>query len=123
MLDKLGCDGVLFGLRQDESSARRLNVATHGVSYRRKDGLRVALPMSRLSGRDVWALLVDRDLPWLRIYDLAEAGRERARSGFVWATGAADAAARHGVMQDWRRAYPEEYHAWVKRWPTLAAGG
>lgn len=116
---KLRADGVLLGIRQEESNGRRMNVATRGTAYVKMDGSRVALPLARWTGRDVWAWLVEHDLPWLRIYDIAEAGRERARSGFVFATGGAGTLARHGVWTDWWRAYPPEFRAWNHRFPNL----
>ena len=113
-----GCSGVCIGLRQEESRGRRLNIASRGVSYRRADGLAVALPMGRLTGADVWAIHTQGCLPALRIYDVAP-DRERARSGFVWSTGAIGAVARHGGVDLWRRAYPEELRMWFARWPEL----
>jgi len=114
-----GGDAVALGLRAEESHARRMNVATHGRDYTRKDGLRVVLPIANWSGRDVWAYLVSRDLPWLRIYDECTCKREVARSGFVFATGGGGAIRRHGVWDDWRRVYRTEFAAWLARFPEL----
>jgi 3'-phosphoadenosine 5'-phosphosulfate sulfotransferase (PAPS reductase)/FAD synthetase len=114
----VGCAGVMLGIRQEESRARRLNIACRGTSYVRADGLRVALPIGRFQGPDIWAVLVAHDLPWLRVYDVA-LDRGRARSGFVWSTGSIDAIARHGAVYDWRKAYPEEVAQWFARWPEL----
>lgn len=116
--ERAGCRGVMLGLRQDESWARRMNVATRGTSYTKRDGLNVALPMARMSGKDVWAVLVRTGAPWLRIYDIAP-DRDTARSGFVWSTGAIGAVARHGGVALWRQAYPTELAAWFDRWPEL----
>lgn len=117
--DGFGCSGTMLGLRAGESHARLMNALTHGHDYTRRDGSRIVLPLSRWSGRDVWAYLVSHDLPWLRIYDEATAGRERARSGFVFATSGSDALRRHGVWDDWCRTYPYEYSAWMERFPEL----
>lgn len=111
--------GVFLGLRASESKGRRMNVASRGLAYQRQDGARVALPIGRWNARDVWARIVAHDLPWLRIYDTAGCGRERARSGFVFATGAAGTLARYGVWDDWRRAYPTEFDSWMQRFPGL----
>lgn len=116
--ERAECVGVMLGLRQDESRARRMNVVTRGTSYTKRDGLNVALPMARMRGSDVWAVLVRAGAPWLRIYDIAP-DRETARSGFVWSTGAIGAVARHGGVALWRRAYPVELAAWFDRWPEL----
>jgi len=114
-----GGDGVFLGLRAEESYARRMNLATHGTAYERADGLHVVLPLSRWSGRDVWAYMSLHDLPRMRIYDECSCSRERARSGFVFATGGAGAIRRHGVWDDWKRIYRSEFTAWVTRFPEL----
>lgn len=118
-LNDFGCSGVFLGLRAEESHARRMNVLVHGDDYQRKDGSKIALPIAKWSGDDVWTYIAKHDLPSLRIYDLASCGRERARSGFVFATGGAGAIRRHGVWEDWRWIYPEEFRAWVDRFPEL----
>lgn len=118
-MKELGCNGVFLGLRAEESHARRMNVFVHGDDYQRKDGLQVALPIAHWTGRQVWAYLIKHDLPWLKIYDTAFCGRERARSGFVFATGGASAIRRHGVWDDWKRTYPVEFTAWLQRFPEL----
>lgn len=117
-LDRLGATGLMWGLRAGESRGRRGNIRSRGMSYVRKDGLAVALPLAWWRGPDVWAVLVTRGLPWLRIYDEAEAGRDRARSGFVFATGSETAHA-FGATQDWERVYPAEFRAWVAAFPEL----
>jgi len=118
-LDRLGCRGQMLGLRKAESKGREANVNARGVSYTRNDGRALVHPLAHLSARDVWAIHITRDLPYLQIYDEAQAGREHARSGFVWATGQADMCFGSGVMQDWRRCYPVEFDAWMERFPEL----
>lgn len=114
----LGSAGTLLGLRASESHARRLNVATHGVAYTKRDGEAIALPLARWTSQDVWAYLVSHDLPWLRMYDVSD-DRERARSAFCFATGGAGAIWRHGVWTEWRRAYPEQFAVWLDRFPEM----
>lgn len=118
-VDKLRCCGSMLGLRAEESHARRMNILVHGDDYTRKDGTNIALPLAEWTGKDIWAYLVTNNLPWLRIYDEATCGRERARSGFVFATGGAGAIRRHGVWEDWKRVYPDEFRAWMKNFPEL----
>lgn len=120
--EKIGAAGVFMGLGARESFARRLNYLVRGDSYERGDGLRVALPLSSWSARDVWAVLVSRELPWLRVYDVAFEGRERARSGFVFATGGKDPdiARRFGAWESHKLAYPDEFQAWCDKFPEMA---
>lgn len=118
-LEALGCRGTFLGLRAEESHARRMNILVRGDDYARADGSAVCLPLAKWTGADVWTYQVAHDLPWLRIYDSAHCGRERARSGFVFATGGAGAIRRHGVWEDWERVYPDEFRAWLRRFPEL----
>lgn len=116
---ELGCNGAFLGLRAEESHARRMNILVRGDDYARADDTAICLPLARWSGADVWAYLVAHGLPWLRIYDEGSCARERARSGFVFATGGAGAIRRHGVWEDWRRVYPDEFRAWLHSFPEL----
>ena len=117
--DSFDCIGVFLGLRAEESHARRMNIAVRGNDYEQKSGDLIALPLANWKGCDIWSYIAAHDLPYLRIYDQATCGRERARSGFVFATGGAGAIRRHGVWDDWRRVYPQEFNAWLKRFPEL----
>lgn len=113
-----GCAGYMIGMRAAESRARMLNIATRGLSYEKRNGLSVALPIGRWQAFDVWAYLVDRDLPWLRIYDVAP-DRHRARSMLCIGLGDGSPHLRHGEYQIWRAAYPGEIAVWEQRWPDL----
>lgn len=112
--------GTFLGLRHEESRARRLTVARKGVSYTKRDGEAIALPLARWTGREVWAYLVAHELPWLHIYDAAP-DRDRARSAFCFATGGANTIWRHGVWQQWREAYPDHFAHWPRRFPAMRA--
>jgi 3'-phosphoadenosine 5'-phosphosulfate sulfotransferase (PAPS reductase)/FAD synthetase len=119
--ERLGADGALLGLRAQESRARAMHAARRGAAYTRQDGQAIALPLLRWRSEDIWAYLCLHDLPWLRMYDVA-ADRGRARSEIVFATagtGAADAIRRHGAWLDWRLAYPEQFRAWLRRFPEI----
>jgi len=117
-MEGLGCRGFLLGLRAAESRGRALNVAARGVSYEKRDGLAVALPLARWDSDDVWAYLVGKDLPWLSIYDVAP-DRGRARSMLCIALGARGENLARGEYDVWRRAYPEMIWRWEERWPEL----
>lgn len=118
-IEKFNCAGVFLGLRADESHARRMNVIMRGQEYTKQNGTEVCLPIAKWSGLNIWSYLVAKELPWLRIYDEASCERERARSGFVFATGGAGAIRRHGVWEDWSRVYPNEFRAWLNKFPEL----
>ena len=114
-----GCIGSFVGMRQDEARARRITIATKGNDYQKADGDKICLPIARWTGADIWAYIVTHDLPYLSIYDNSINGRERARSEFIFSGQSADALKRHGVWQDWERAYPAELGAWLARFPEL----
>jgi len=115
-MNRAGCIGHMIGLCAEESRARRMNVKTHGDSYTKKNGQAIALPMAWWTAKDIWSYIVTHSLPWLRIYDVALCGRERARSGFVFATAGQKDLESMGVWTDWRIAYPVEFRAWIDRW-------
>lgn len=118
-LSIVGASGTLLGLRKEESFAREMNIKTRGLLYTRRDGATIGLPLGRWTGRDIWAWIATMMLPYLRIYDTARNGRERARSGFVFATGSPEAIERNGVWADWAATYPGEIAAWLRRFPDL----
>lgn len=97
-----GRDHCLQGLRAEESRGRRVSLITHGDIYRKRDGsmVRVA-PLARWTWMDIWAYIIDHDLPWLRIYDCL--GPE-ARNGWIGRNGL-----EHGRMVYLRKYYPEAY--------------
>ena len=79
-----GYDGVILGLRAEESSYRRINAAMRGRVYQRATGEWTAQPLARWRVEDVWAALLDRGVPWNPVYDrLTEIGvpLERQRVG------------------------------------------
>lgn len=62
-------DGVLLGLRTEESCGRRMNRATHGKIYRVASGEWHCTPIADWSGVDVFALIVSSGVPYFHIYD------------------------------------------------------
>ena len=66
-------DGVMLGLRQEESKGRAASRASHGTLYRkahpyRPQGQWVSTPLADWTGRDVMAYLLSRDIPVLPVY-------------------------------------------------------
>lgn len=67
----LGNPGVYLGLRGEESHGRKMNLATHGLLYRRKNNGHpewTAQPLGRWSGMDVWAYLASHDIEPHSVY-------------------------------------------------------
>lgn len=116
--ERLGCAGYMIGMRASESGPRRMNIAMRGLSYEKRDGQSIALPIGHWQAEDVWAVLVARGLPWLRIYDAAP-DRHRARSMLCIALGDESRHLHLGEYGLWQRCYPEQIAEWEKRWPQL----
>lgn len=83
-----GMTTVVMGLRRYESRGRMIHIARRSQVFDYAPGhpvyRRCILPIAHWTDRDVWAYLVTRDLPWMRIYDLQ--GPD-ARSGWVGRAG------------------------------------
>lgn len=107
-------DGVLLGLRQQESNGRRMNRSTRGPLYRKRPtgrhptGQWVSTPLVDWDGLDVYAYAESRGIELLPLYRcISFAHRDepwRVRKSW-WLPGAAS---RHGGV------------AWLRRyWPSL----
>lgn len=96
-----GLTTIVMGLRANESIARRWSIRVRGQVYEYSDHpvyRRAVLPIAHWATRDVWAYLVDHNLPWLEIYDLI--GPD-ARNGWVSRSGGAE------LQAELRRASPD----------------
>jgi 3'-phosphoadenosine 5'-phosphosulfate sulfotransferase (PAPS reductase)/FAD synthetase len=114
---RAGCRGMMIGMAGHESHGRKMNIVARGDSYCASGRLPTLLPLARWRADDVVAYHVANNLPWLKIYDVAEDPR-RARSEFAFAAGGGDAIRRHGAWENWRTAYPELWRIWQARWIT-----
>lgn len=76
----LGFGGTIRGLRQDESTVRRVVLRTRGGLTRMVWGWWTCDPLSGWSVDEVWAAIAGLDLPYNPVYDrLSEIGVPRAR--------------------------------------------
>jgi 3'-phosphoadenosine 5'-phosphosulfate sulfotransferase (PAPS reductase)/FAD synthetase len=60
--------GHFMGVRMWESRARMENFKTRGEIYKRKDAL-VCTPIVRWRGEDVFAYIIQNDIPYIDVYD------------------------------------------------------
>ncbi len=66
-------DGVMMGLRIEESKARKFNYSKYtDAAYRLKSGKWRCNPLMRWKGEDVFAFLISRGLPILDVYQRIE---------------------------------------------------
>ena len=98
-----GYDGVVLGLRAEESLGRKMNVVTKGVLYRRSDGLQVCQPLAWWTSLDVHAFLLSRRIPLLPIYMCVDDGVDPLAIRKAWWTVGGGPATRG-------------HYAWLRRW-------
>jgi sulfate adenylyltransferase subunit 2 len=117
-------DGVLMGLRDDESNARRI-ANKRGLIRRYRDtrgdiaaGGWVICPLARWTTQDVATLIVSRGLPLLRAYDVGIDGMNERTT--MRLTGDA---VRQNAMVDLRMRDKGEYNRVVKRFEELQRWG
>ena len=76
-----GWVGQIWGMRAEESRRRARVLGARGPIYQTKARkTATCCPLWNWSGRDVWAYILENDLPYLSCYDRNEDGRERGRS-------------------------------------------
>jgi len=113
-----GWAGQFLGLRIEESHQRRMVLGNRkGFYYASSRKLWTCCPVYRWSGRDVWAYLVTRKLPWAKVYDAPAQDRERLRNDVVFLAGSGSI--RHGQFAFWKRYYPELFNRLALEWPEI----
>ncbi len=119
VMDRFGIDGTIMGLRQDESRARRMNIACRGTRYwNKREKSEVCLPIARWSTRDVFEYVASRKVPLHPIYHrLPALGFDRDR---VRLSSPVDIGMRnHGQLVALRRLYPETWAAYARLVPSI----
>lgn len=112
--------GGAIGLRQEESSARRIDGAVHGEIYRKTDGYLRCCPINRWSWRDVYAYIADEQLPLHPIYSAPLDGLEhRGRIRLSWWLSTDNQ--RHGELGWIKRNYWPVYAEIVRLIPSVAS--
>lgn len=65
-----GYDGVIVGVRADESCGRKMAVSQRGPLFNSKaSGMLTCWPLARWSARDVWAVTLANNIPYNKAYD------------------------------------------------------
>ena len=70
--EQQGWNLVFLGLRQEESSARRVHLRTFGPLFETKSGVWHCNPIHRWTWQDVWAYIMSHNLDYNRAYDRLE---------------------------------------------------
>lgn len=110
-------DGVCYGLRAEESRARRLNAWTRGAIFQyKRDGLWACQPIFDWRYTDVWAYIVSRSLPYCGVYDRMWDMPEADQRLSYWA---GETKRRHGRYAWLRRNYPALFAQLAARIPEV----
>lgn len=110
-------DGVIMGLRMDESNIRKYN-AKRGAIYQRKDGYHVCQPILNWTMTDVFAYLFTENLPIHPHYLLKGPfpTSERRVGSYV---SSRNRGAEFGRFVKLKYFYPELYRELVDKFPEL----
>lgn len=113
-----GWVGQFLGMRKAESNQRRKMLGHRGPLYYAKTrGNWTCCPIYRWSGKDIWAYIVENDLPYLMMYDAKGEDRERLRSEYTYLVG--DAIWRHGAGSFIKRYNPKVWNYIRAKWPEI----
>jgi len=116
-----GCAGIFLGLRSEESKGRRLNRASHGLLYRKRNGQLISQPIADWTGMDVFAYLQANGIEVLPVYRCVALMHRhepwRIRKSW-WIPGA------HGARGQvtWLRHYWPELYLQLCEWVPAAKG-
>lgn len=120
-----GCDGSFIGIRADESNGRlRLFRARGQLYFAKERGAWACHPLMKWSGRDVWAYIVQHDLPYNALYDIDPRGRQLARNGAMFGGAQqtyAGRAAYLGRLAYIRKMYPDWFNRFAVEFPQVRA--
>ncbi|MDI6872082.1 MAG: phosphoadenosine phosphosulfate reductase family protein [Bacillota bacterium] len=112
-----GFNGTFLGLRREESRDRDVSLRLRSPIYRMKSDMWKCCPLADWTGKDVWAYIVSRNLPYPRFYDYTALGdtREKIRST-SWVT---TDGAEWGRIVWLKYYYPALYQKLAREFPEV----
>lgn len=118
---ELGFDGVLMGLRAEESKGRMFNAKSNGYIYHTKyDDLWHCNPLNNWNTKDIWAYIISSCIPYNKIYDKEwVGGRENIRMAAY--AGCTSMTITRGRWAFLKKHYPEVWREFVKQFPMVAS--
>lgn len=110
-------DGVCYGLRAQESHGRRMNAKVRGAVFQyRRDGLWACQPVHDWLYEDVWAYIVENNLPYCGVYDrMWDMPQEDQRLSY-WA---GETKRRYGRWAWLKRNYPNLFNQFASEFPEV----
>lgn len=111
-------DGVILGLREQESKGRRLNLRYRGLIYSKKDGVTTCCPIGKWDSKEVIGYIAKNNLPLFHIYTKLgqHIGIENVR--MCWPIHPQFIA--QGNVFFMRLCYPDYWRELIKDFPELA---
>ena len=104
-----GYDGFFYGLRAEESAARRKLIGK--IYYQKKNGVWVCQPLIRWRYEDIWAYIVSEDVKYNALYDLAW---DRPKNAQRVACYGLTKAANYGSVAYMKMTHPELFNIIIK---------
>jgi len=117
--ERIDADGVLLGLRAEESPGRNMNRASRGTIYGHSDGRLRCTPLADWRGIDVYAYLLSRGIEPLHVYRCCglATSPDRVRKSW-WFPGAH---VNYGATVWLRTYYPSLYRRLCELWPIAGS--
>lgn len=110
-------DGVVFGLRANESRGRRLNAWTRGAIYQyKRDGVWCCQPIWDWQHKDVWAYILSNEIKYCCAYDKLWNLPEEDQRISYWA---GETKRSHGRYAWLKMNYPQLYIQLIERIPEV----
>jgi phosphoadenosine phosphosulfate reductase len=113
---RLNCDGGFIGMRRESANRQRLFNQCGPLYFAQERQLWTCCPLAAWSARDVWAYIVQHDLPYNELYDIHPRGRELARNGAMLGTRLAG----QGRLAWLKQMYPAWWNLFVAEFPEIA---
>jgi 3'-phosphoadenosine 5'-phosphosulfate sulfotransferase (PAPS reductase)/FAD synthetase len=115
LIDQYDFDGVCYGLRSQESRARRLNAKVRGPVFQyKRDGLWACQPIYDWIYDDVWAYIVSHELAYCGTYDRMWDMPEEDQRLSYWA---GETKRRWGRWAWLKRNYPDLFNRLAAEFP------
>lgn len=111
-----GYDGNFWGIRADESRARRALIKNKGDIFQAKNGLWRCSPLAHVSLREIWWMIDHYQIPYSAVYDKTLFfPREQIRNaGWLTTDGAA-----YGRIAWLKHYYPDKYRIIAELYPQV----
>lgn len=110
-------DGVVYGLRAEESYGREMHAKYRGAVFRyKRDGLWGCQPIHDWGYNDVWAYIASNDVPYCGVYDKMWDMPEEDQRLSYWA---GETKRRWGRWAWLKRNYPELFNRFAAEFPEV----